>query len=48
MKWIVINGNPIDGYKFYGTFSSELDASYWGSINFEESGFTVVELKKGE
>lgn len=38
-KWIVINGNPVDGYSFYGTFDSESDADYWGSINFEESGY---------
>lgn len=43
-QWIVINGNPIDGYTFHGTFSNPDDASIWGHDNFDQSGFFVASV----
>jgi hypothetical protein len=47
-QWIVINGNPINGYTYYGAFDSPQDANYWGHNNFDESGFYITELTQPE
>jgi hypothetical protein len=44
MKWIVINGNPIDGYKYYGAFALCEQAHQWGNDYFDESGYYIAEL----
>jgi len=43
-QWIVINGDPIDGYKFYGPFKSRRDANIFGRDYFDYSGFHAVRL----
>jgi hypothetical protein len=47
-QWIVINGNPINGYTYYGTFDNAQDANYWGHSNFDESGFYITEITQPE
>jgi len=43
-QWIVINGNPIDGYKYYGAFELCEQAHQWGNDYFDESGYYIAEL----
>jgi hypothetical protein len=31
--WIIVTGNPIDGFRFYGPFSSSGDACQWTEDN---------------
>jgi hypothetical protein len=45
-QWIVINGDPIKGFRFYGAFDSHDQAQSWGLINLEHSGFVISELNK--
>lgn len=45
-QWIVINGDPIKGYRFYGAFSSHDQAQSWGLINLENSGFSIASLSQ--
>jgi hypothetical protein len=43
-KWIVCNGNVLDGHTFYGVFDSIEEAQAWGEKNFDMTGFFVVSL----
>jgi hypothetical protein len=43
-QWIVINGDPINGYIFYGPFNCSEDANIFGFNYFDESGFHAVRL----
>jgi hypothetical protein len=43
-KWIVCNGNVIDGHTFHGVFDSIEEAQAWGTDNFDVTGFFVVSL----
>jgi hypothetical protein len=46
VKWIVITGNPLDGFRFHGTFETSTQACEYGHKNFEESGFDIDLLIK--
>jgi len=46
VEYIVINGNPMTGFNFYGVFKSYDKATVWGKDKFEESGFVVAELRE--
>lgn len=46
-KYIVVYGNPIDGFAFYGTFDSHADANYWASEHCEFC-FNITLLQKTE
>ena len=43
-KYVVINGNPVDGWTFHGSFDTYTEAYEWGMGNYDESGFTVATL----
>ena len=43
-KWIVCNGNVLDGHTFHGVFDSIEEAQAWGEKNFDVTGFFVVSL----
>jgi hypothetical protein len=43
-KWIVCNGNVLDGHTFHGVFDSIEEAQAWGTDNFDVTGFFVVSL----
>ena len=45
-KWIVINGNPLDGFTYHGPFSSAQEANEYGHDHFDESGFFITQLTK--
>jgi len=47
-QYIIANGDPIKGFRYYGPFNSSEEACQWGSDNFDESGFTLIELKAPE
>lgn len=40
-KIIVITGNPVDGFKFYGPFADEESANTWGYKHFFEQYWTA-------
>jgi hypothetical protein len=46
VEYIVINGNPMTGFNFYGVFKNHNEATVWGKDNFDESGFVVAELRE--
>ena len=43
-KWIVCNGNVLDGHTFHGVFDSIEEAQAWGTDNFDVTGLFVVSL----
>ena len=45
-QFLVINGNPVDGYTYHGTFNTNQQAYQWGIDNFDESGFHVVVIRQ--
>lgn len=44
MSFIVITGNPVDGFQYYGRFSDEPTAIDWADENLSEEDWWVAEL----
>lgn len=40
-KYIVMQGNPFDGYTFHGVFDDVEEANEWGDINYGWEWYTV-------
>ena len=34
-QYIIIDGNPVDGYQFYGPFDDGEKASYWANLELD-------------
>ena len=45
-KWIVITGNPSDGFAFHGPFETATQASEYGHDYFDDTGFYIDRLIK--
>jgi hypothetical protein len=45
-KWIVCNGNLLEGHKFHGTFDTNEEACAWGEKNYNDSGFFTTEINQ--
>ena len=43
-KFIVINGNVVEGFTFHGTFDTNEEACSWGEQNYGYSGFVTAEI----
>lgn len=49
MKYIVINGNVVEGFNFVGPFETEEAATDWAYGEYAQQGdWTVAELHKVE
>ena len=35
LRWIAIQGDPVDGFDYYGPFKSTEDANDWASSNLQ-------------
>lgn len=44
MSFIVITGNPVDGFQYYGRFSDEPAAIDWADENLSEEDWWIAEL----
>lgn len=42
--FIVVDGNPVDGYNHTGPFSDAIEANEWASIILGDLVYWVVEL----
>ena len=44
--WLVITGNPSDGFAFHGPFATATQASEYGHDYFDDTGFYIDHLIK--
>lgn len=42
--WIIVTGNPIDGFEFFGLFEKETDGIDWASKQFDDRDWWLASV----
>jgi hypothetical protein len=44
-QFIIVTGNPVDGFAFYGSFSDREQASEHASINLKDANWWIAPIE---